>query len=143
MAGGNGACVPIFHSNVFIWQTQAYAHVPMYPRTRARNEFLWDVPCQAELIFWCLFVHVLRRSQFVSVACVTICDYFGDLKDSLDPFFFERVSCMILIHIGGCMITRLSLPHTHTTVPTPPYPLACCHQPGFTPLRLLCVAPSS
>ncbi len=39
-------------------------------------------------------------SQFVSVACVTVCDYFGDLRQFLDTFFFERVASMILIHIG-------------------------------------------
>ncbi len=39
--------------------------------------------------------------QFVSVACFTACDYFGDLRQSLDPFFFERVASMILIHIGA------------------------------------------
>jgi hypothetical protein len=39
--------------------------------------------------------------QFVSVACVTASDYFNDLQANLDPFFFERAACMVLIHIGA------------------------------------------
>jgi hypothetical protein len=33
-------------------------------------------------------------------------DYLNDLRTSLDPFFFERVSCMIQIHIGAACLRR-------------------------------------
>ena len=47
-----------------------------------------------------LFEKEWLSGNFVSVACVTVGDYFADLRSFLDPFFFERVACMVLIHIG-------------------------------------------